>query len=751
MYKKLILCSVWAMCFSLPIFSQKKAIKGKITDAETQLAISQVRILTSGKTVLTTTDERGNFSITAVKAPINLTFLLEGYIEKTITLKKGTNNLAIVLDRETTELSEIIISSKDEKKLGVHKVSKISLQLIPISSSQDFLKTVPGLFIAQHAGGGKAEQIFLRGFDNDHGTDFAVLVDDIGINLSSHAHGQGYADLHFLIPETVQNADYYKGPHETSLGNFAVSGAAKFTTKDKLHRNFVKLEYGQYDFTRALAMVSLIDQKNFLTKNDESAYIAIEGTYNNSFFESNQKLRRLNTFTKYSISLSDKHQLKTSLSTFHSDWNASGQIPLRAVKSGLITKYGAIDDKEGGDTKRIHVNAQLNSTLSNNTTLINQLYYVSNTYNLFSNFSFFQNDPVHGDMIHQQENRDVFAYKGNIAINNILEIPNSTTTFGWSAKHNHNYIGLNHTIGRELLENVNRFKIKETNYAAFIKERIQITNKLTVLAGLRADYFDFNVTEIIPTPQQGSTTAFKLSPKLSLFYDATEDLQFYAKASTGFHSNYANAAVKNKSINPLPKATGYDLGTEFKIGDNFIGNLTSYYLQSDAEFVFVSDGFEFENKGRSKRLGSEASFRYQPLPYFWIDTDLNYSYGTLLDAPKGDNKIPSAPRFTTTGGATLRLQNGIKASLRYRYLGERPLTEDASIIAQDYFIADAVVNYTTSKYTIGISIENLFDTSWREAVFYDSSQLQGELAPVDDIHFTPGTPFLAKLNLTYFF
>ena len=747
--QKLMLCSLWFTCIPLSIFAQNNTVKGNITDVETQLQISKVQIKSANKGLLTTTNHLGEFSILPDKFPLELIFSLQGYISKKITVKKANSNLNIHLKRKATQLSEIIINSKSEKKLGTHKVSKISLQLRPISSAQDFLKIVPGLFIAQHAGGGKAEQIFLRGFDNDHGTDFAVLVDDIGVNLSSHAHGQGYADMHFLIPETVQNADYYKGPHETSLGNFAVSGAAKFTTKDKLYNNLVKLEYGQYDFVRALAMVSLIDQNNFLTKNNESAYIAIEGTFNKSFFESDQNLRRLNTFTKYNVDLSDKHELKTSISTFHSDWNASGQIPLRAVESGLINRFGAIDDQEGGDTKRIHVNAQLYSDISEDIKLTNQFYYVSNKYNLFSNFSFFQNDPVNGDMIHQQENRNLYAYQGNLSVKNLLQIPKSITTFGWSVQHNQNNIGLNNTIGRTLTDAVNEFDIKETNYALFLKERIQIADKLTLLAGIRGDFFNFNVTEIVPISQKGSTTAFRLSPKLSLYYDATENIQFYAKASSGFHSNYSNAAVTNKNIHPLPKAVGYDLGTEFKIGKNFVGNIASYYLKSDAEFVFGTDGFEFENKGRSQRIGSEASFRYQPLPYLWFDTDLNYSYGTLLDAPIGENKIPTAPRFTSTGGATLRLQNKIEASLRYRYLGERPLIEDASVIAQDYFITDVVVKYSKPKYQISVSIENLFDQDWREAVFYDSSQLQEETAPVDDIHFTPGTPFLAKLSLTY--
>lgn len=644
------------------------------------------------------------------------------------------------------QLSEINIDATNEKKLGTHKVSKISLQLRPINSSQFFLKAVPGLFIAQHAGGGKAEQIFLRGFDNDHGTDFAILVDDIGINLSSHAHGQGYADLHFLIPETVQSADYYKGPHETSLGNFAVSGAAKFSSKDKIQRNLVKLELGQYDFARALAMISL------LSKDEKSAYFAIEGTYNDSFFESKQRLKRLNTFTKHTITLSDIHKLRTSISTFHSSWNASGQIPLRAVRNGLIKRFGAIDDTEGGDTQRIHFNMQLTSNISQKTTFRNQLYYVSNKYNLFSNFTFFQNNPINGDMIHQYENRNIYTYKGSFSTENILEIPNSTTTFGWTIEHHNNRIGLNNTIGKTFLKKVNNLHFKETNYGLFLKERIRIAPKVIVLAGFRGDFFNFNSTEIFPKTQEDSITAFRFSPKVSLFYNATTNIQFYTKASSGFHSNYTNAAVNNKNISALPRAIGYDIGSEFKIGKKIVGNIATYYLQSDAEFVFVTDsGFDFENKGRSRRIGSEVSFRYQPLPYFWLDTDMNYSLGTLLDAPKNENKIPSAPRFTSTGGATLRLENGISSSLRYRFLGERPLTEDESVIAQGYFITDFVVNYTTSKYQIGISVENLFDSQWREAIFYDASQLKGEPKPVDDIHFTPGTPFLAKLNFTYFF
>ncbi|WP_062053825.1 TonB-dependent receptor [Aquimarina longa] len=751
--KKNVFCGVLVL-ISLSVFSQSNTVlKGIIKDTNTGSNIPDVSISILEKNKGTTSDPDGRYQITLPVGEYDVQFSAIGYMTftKKITLNEKEQVQHIGLTISETALSEVIIQSGRKKEIGVNNVSKISLRLRPINSAQDLLTTVPGLFIAQHAGGGKAEQIFLRGFDNDHGTDFAVLVDDIPVNLSSHAHGQGYADMHFLIPETVGDANYYKGPHEASLGNFAVSGGATYTTKSRLNQNSLKLEYGQYDFVRALGMVTLLDKKNFLTKNYENAYIAVEGTYNKSFFESHQNLRKINTFSKYTVAINDRNTLTTSVSTFHSNWNASGQIPLRAVQSGIINRFGAIDDSEGGDTERIHINTQLQSKLSEKISFKNQLYYISNLYNLFSNFTFYLDDPINGDMIHQFENRDVFAYNGTLQINTLIGTMKSNTKLGLGVQHTRNKTSLNRSVKRELLETVGTFKIKETNYSLYIREQLKLTDKFSILAGLRGDYFTFDLEELVPNASADDTNAFRFSPKLSLFYDITPKIQLYAKASSGFHSNYTNAAVTQKEIHPLPKAIGYDIGTEFKIGKQFIGNLAGWYIKSDAEYVFVSDSFEFENKGRSERIGGEASFRYQPLPYFWLDTDLNYSYGTLLNEPADANKIPSAPRFTTTGGATVKLKNGIKGSLRYRYMAERPLVEDESVTAQDYFLMDTTIKYTRSAYEIGLSVENIFDQKWTEALFYDASQLANETAPVDDFHFTPGNPFLAKLNVTYFF
>ncbi|AXT63040.1 TonB-dependent receptor [Aquimarina sp. AD10] len=751
--KKHTLCSVFLL-MNLFGFSQSQSIvKGIVKENTTGLSISDVSVTVSQQNIGTSTNSDGEYSIRLPKGQYIIEFSAVGFttVSKKIQLEEELQPLYVGLKRSETILSEIIIESDKEKEIDEHTVSKLSLKLRPITSAQDLLRTVPGLFIAQHAGGGKAEQIFLRGFDNDHGTDFAVFVDDIPINLTSHAHGQGYADLHFLIPETVGDASYYKGPHKTSIGNFGVSGAASYRTKSRLNKNLVKLEYGQYDYVRALGMVTLLDQKNFLTKNYENAYIAIEGTYNRSFFDTPQDLRRLNTFSKYTADINDTNTLVTSISTFHSDWNASGQIPLRAVQSGLIGRYGAIDDSEGGDTKRIHGTIQLSSELNENMVLNNQLYYVSNDFNLYSNFSFFQNDPVNGDMIHQFEYRNIFGYSGILSLKSMIGSFESKTKFGLGVQYNDNRLGLNRGVRRVFLESVNRFRVKETNYSLYAEELLHINERFRILMGLRGDYFNFDLEDILPVQGTGNENAFRLSPKFSVYYDIAPNVQLYAKASSGFHSNYTQTVIKDPSIDPLPKAVGYDLGVEFKIGKHILTNLTGWYIQSDAEFVFITDSPEFENRGRSERVGGDLSLHYQPRSYLWFDTNMNYSYGTLLDEPQEANKIPSAPRFTSTGGITLKLPNGIKSSLRYRYLAERPLLEDESVSADAYFLGDFVMNYTKPKYEIGLSIENIFNQDWVEAIFYDASQLQGEAAPVDDFHFTPGTPFSAKLSLTYFF
>lgn len=735
------------------LFAQSKAIlKGSIRDAKTGKAIPFASVSIQNQKEKTFSNQYGEYELILEKAKSKLVVSSFGYqlFDKELVLS-GDNICDISLLPSKIQLSTVVLSAAKKKEVGVQSIANINLKLRPIQSAQDLLKTIPGLFIAQHAGGGKSEQIFLRGFDNDHGTDFAISVDEIPVNLSSHAHGQGYADLHFLIPEIIEDADYYKGPHEASIGNFAVSGAASYTTKKEIHKNIVRLEYGQYNFARALGVFDVLRTKNLFSKKKETAYIAVEGTFNEGFFKSKQNLKRINTFSKYTGEFGQNYFLAASVSTFNSTWNASGQIPLRAVQSGLISRFGAIDDSEGGSTERVHVNLELNKKEEDKKEWKHQLYYVYNNYDLYSNFSFFQNNPVDGDMIHQAENRNSLGYNSKFLQSfNIANFKNKLE-IGAGVQYTHHDVKLDNNKQRAFTGNVNKFVNREMNANLYLKDLIHLSSKVSILAGLRTDFFTFDVDEIQPIVSRKKTNAIRFSPKFSLFYDITKNMQLYAKASSGFHSNYAQSAVNDREIHPLPRAIGYDLGSEFKIGNNLLVNTALWYSKSDAEYVFVADGFEFENKGRSQRYGVDASLRYQPWNFLWVDTDINYSYGTLLDEPSNANKIPSAPRFTNTGGITLQSGKGFSGAINYRYLGERPLIEDESVVAEDYFVLDATLKYKKKNYEIAFFVENVLDTQWVEAVFYDTSRLQGEATEVEDFHFTPGTPFSAKLGVTYYF
>ena len=280
-----------------------------------------------------------------------------------------------------------------------------------VNNSQEILRIIPGIVIGQHQGGGKAEQIFLRGFDADHGTDFRLDVDGLPINMVSHAHGQGFADSHFIIPETIDNVDFKKGPYTTEKGDFATTGFVDFNTKNVLNDNVVSIEGGEFKTFRGLLMMNLLNNK--MRQKQQSWYVASEYRYSDAYFDSPQHFKRFNLFTKYNGKISKRSNLSFSATTFWSKWDASGQIPDRAVDKGIIGYYGAIDPKEGGITYRTNLNAQLLTSLDNGDIIKNQLFYSNSHFDLHTNFTFFLEDSVNGDQIRQRESRNLMGYNGS--------------------------------------------------------------------------------------------------------------------------------------------------------------------------------------------------------------------------------------------------------------------------------------------------------------------------------------------------
>ncbi len=703
------------------------------------------------------TDELGRYSFSRVPAgnvTLRASYLgYQGFTTGVAVKGDGTATTDFYLSRSTLNLNEVTVASGRDPSRG-DLINQIDRQLRPVNSAQDLLTLVPGLFIAQHAGGGKAEQIFLRGFDVDHGTDFQISIDGMPVNMVSHAHGQGYADFHFVIPETVEALRVYKGPYTTQFGDFATSGAGAFITRNFLEKNEVKLEVGQFNTYRALGMVNLLggkDRKHLLTRRQENAYVAAEYVFTNSYFDAPQKFGRYNVFGKYTGMLTDRTSLTLTGSTFSARWNASGQVPQRAVEEGIISRFGSIDPSEGGNTSRSNANLILTTAAGRNLLIKNQLFYVNYHFNLFSNFTLFLNDPVNGDEINQKDDRNIYGYQGTLEHQADLGSMRLQSTVGIGTRIDHADITLRHAVIRQPLDTIVTGLLRQQNASMYLDEKLALTDKLTLNLGVRADYFDFQFTNRTDNSQSGRADKFRISPKLNLYYALNKSVQLFAKSGIGFHSNDARAVVVGKLENTLPKAFGSEVGATFKAGKNALFNVALWGLDLQNELIYVGDEGITEVSGATRRYGTDFSARFQLTRLLFADADVNWNHGRFKNLPEGENYIPLAPRFTTIGGLSIRQPKGFNASLRYRHIDSRPANETNSVVAKGYFLLDAVVQYLQPTYRIGLSAENLLNVKWNQAQFDTESRLKGESTPVSELHFTPGTPFFLKASFSYYF
>ncbi|MFV8393452.1 TonB-dependent receptor [Flavobacterium sp. LB2P6] len=716
--------------------------KGKILDSDGN-PVENAYLVNTNSESHSHTNEFGAFSLdkTVLGDVIKITAL--GYKKSNFTIIYS--DAIIILEDDIFRLNEIVIQPKLS---AMNVISKIDLETTPVNSSQEILRKVPGLFIGQHAGGGKAEQIFLRGFDIDHGTDIAISVDGMPVNMVSHAHGQGYADLHFVIPETVEKIDFGKGTYYANKGDFATAGYVAFQTKDKIEKSSIGLEIGQFNMMRTVGLFNLLGNQK-----TQSAYIATEYILTDGPFDSPQNFNRINLLGKYSAILNDNSKFSISASRFSSKWDASGQIPQRLIDNGTISRFGAVDDTEGGKTSRTNFNASLSKPIDENTFLKANAFYSNYEFELYSNFTFFLNDPINGDQIKQKENRDIYGMNAELNKKTKLNDVDVLLQFGAGFRADATKdTELSHTLNRRtVLENIKLGDIDQSNMFSYLNSEFNF-GKLMVNPAIRLDYFKFNYQDkLTANYKTQSEFKFKFSPKLNLIYSQNNNLQFFIKSGMGFHSNDARVVVQNSGKQILPTAVGTDIGTIWKPFPKLILNAALWHLYLEQEFVYVGDAGIIEPSGQSRRMGAELGFRYQLNDWFYFDADANYTYARSIDEPKGQDYIPLAPDFTTTGGVSFQKINGFSGGIRYRYLKSRPANEDNSIVAKGYFVSDLNVNYQYKNVNFGIAVENIFNTEWNETQFATESRLQNETESVEEIHLTPGTPFFMKGKITYTF
>jgi outer membrane receptor protein involved in Fe transport len=612
-------------------------------------------------------------------------------------------------------------------------------ELRPQGRPADILRLVPGFVVSQHQGGGKAAQYFLRGFDADHGTDVGFFLDNMPINFRSHAHGQGYTDLHFMIPETLKQVDVFKGPYWVEYGDFSTAAAINFVTRDFVPEEVVEAAGGNWGTKRYVTLFSP-------ARDQVKTLFAVEIYKTNGPFDRPQDYQRINGFAKVSGSLSENVDASIWASYLWSTWWASGQIPERAVRDKLIDRFGAIDNSEGGRTQRFNVNGDLRWRVTDNDTARVRAYAQYYQLDLYSNFTFFLNDPVNGDQIGQfDRNRKVAGMNAEYEHRDtVFGIP-LTTTAGFQFRLDRPNVLLTHTVDRNLLQTTQDVSIFESSYAPFLKFEAQPFPWLRILTGARGDFFYFNVhNNLVEAPDQPQGAARKSLPsaKANLAFGPWAQTEFFANIGTGYHSNDARAVVIDPNLPALAQATAWEFGVKSRIVPKVELTFTYWWLNLTSELVFNGDDGTLEPSGASRRQGFE--FGIQVRPFAWLTYTGNVTQ-TTAEFFNG-NTVPLAPRVTAFSDLTARFPWGLSASVSMRYLGNRWADPDRFQTARGYTLYEAGARY---RYKLGgntfidafVNIENLLNIDGREAQFYNTSRLRGEPAQgVNDINYTPGNP-----------
>ena len=618
----------------------------------------------------------------------------------------------------------------------------------PLSRVGELVEVIPGVVATQHSGEGKANQYFLRGFNLDHGTDFSASVDGVPVNLRTHGHGQGYLDLNFVIPEIIERVDFRKGPYRAFTGDFSAAGSASYNTYDELEDSFVELSVGEFGYIRGVAA------GDFNLSENTRVLMALESETHDGPWVLDQDLQKLNAFAKI-VHASGPWRYELSASAYDSDWTATDQVPLRAIDSGLIDRFGFIDPDLGGDTARLSLNGQADYNHADNSETQLSGFVVDYDFSLFSNFTYLLDDPINGDEFEQLDERTYYgaAVTHKRDLNDRLKL-----RVGAETRYDDiSDIGLFRTVGRERRSSVRRDTVEEFSFSSWAEAEYALTDQVRASLGLRGDYFNADVTGISLPQNGGSADDSLISPSIALAWQARDGLEFYANYGQGFHSNDVRGAtitldpVSGDPVDQVPilvRAEGAELGVRYESGP-WRASAALFTLDLDSELVFVGDAGTTEANDGSSRIGLEASLFWQPTD--WLVADLSGAYTDAeFNVPGSATDIPGAVESVIGGGILAKLDPWT-FSARLRHFGEAPLIEDGSVTSDPTTLVNLSGSYDWQDMTVTLEVLNAFDTEDADITYFFESQLPGEAFPVEDIHFHPVEPRQVRLSLRYRF
>jgi outer membrane receptor protein involved in Fe transport len=628
-------------------------------------------------------------------------------------------------------------------------ISGEELNARPASRVGEVLEAVPGLIVTQHSGEGKANQYFLRGFNLDHGTDLAISVDGMPVNMPTHGHGQGYADINFLIPELVQSVTVRKGPYFADKGDFASAGAVGIDYVNKLPKNIAELTFGSFGYARALAATSMaVGEGTLLT--------AFEADKYNGPWDVPDNVRKLNGVLRYSQgTATDGFTL--SAMAYANGWNSTDQVAQRAIDQGLIGRFGSLDPTDGGTSSRFSLSSNFAQSSAYGQTKVSA-YVIRSSLQLFNDFTYFLDDPVNGDQFSQTDRRTVYGFDASHAFDLRFAGIETQTRVGLQTRGDDINVGLFKTIARETLSTVREDNVREGNIGLWADTTARWTDWLRTTVGIREDVFAGRV--VSDTPQNsGNAQASMTSPKAGIVLGPWYRTEFYGNAGYSLHSNDIRGATitvdPNDKVTPLDRvpllvrSKGAEIGIRTRSIDGLTSTLAVFVLDFDSELLFVGDAGTTEPSRPSRRVGVEWSNQYKLLPWMTLDFDLAYTRARFTNVDPVGDFIPGAPAWVASGGVTFGGDSGWFGALRGRYFGPRPLIEDDSVRSQSSLIFNARAGY---KFDNGLRLQldvlNLFNAQTNQIEYYYLSRLPGEpIGGVADRHVHPAEPLAVRLTL----
>jgi TonB dependent receptor/TonB-dependent Receptor Plug Domain len=663
--------------------------------------------------------------------------------------------------KETTapqKLADLVVTGKAESLLGIAgsaskgQASAAELAERPTLRRGELLEVVPGVVITQHSGDGKANQYFVRGFNLDHGKDFSISMDGQPVNFVTHAHGQGYADLNPIIPELVENVDYWKGPFYGQLGDLSTAGAAKFHFYDTLPQGIASITLGQHNYFRGLIADTIDLSKSSgsaAATNGERSGLTYAFEYNSydGPWQREGNSQRLNGFLKY-FKESGQDTFSITVMGYDAKWDSTDQIPKRLIDSGSLNRLGNIDNSVRGDSSRNSLMAAWDRDYGNSTTHVD-VYVGRYNLDLFSNFTYFLNDPVNGDQFEQEDGR--YFLGGEVRHEWNLGAKN-TFTLGLQTRHDFiDGIGLYNTTNTIRTSSVRVDDVYESNVGIYATANYQVNDWFRIQPGLRADGFYFDVKSDNPL-NSGTETDGAVSPKLSLIFGPWAETEFYANAGLGFHSNDARGVTLGaNAVDPLVRTYGFELGARTEAIPDVVSTLALFYLHSDSELLYIGDAGTSEAGPATARYGVEWSTYWRPIDGFTLDNELTLSTGKLLGVGSVD-EIPGSVPITLSTGITLGKAEGLFGSLRSRYFSPRPLIEDGSVDSRASWQMNARLGYRKNDWEVSLDCLNLLGRNDHDIEYFYASRLPGEAAGgVDDIHLHPAEPRTFRVSLTKHF